>query len=153
MAKAKAPPKPITQETYDKLGGRPTTELDWETIKELCLIHCTHEEIGHIVKCDPDTLDSACKRANGMGFSQYYAIHSANGKASLRRRMYQKAVQGDVMMSIWLAKNYLKMSDKQEIKTETQVTITISPQEVRQALTQDEFIEAEATLIEETTES
>ena len=40
------------------------------------------------------------------------SMNKNKGKASLRKRMYEKAMKGNDKLLIWLSKNYLKMVDK-----------------------------------------
>lgn len=119
MAK-KAKETPKTDAPKD-LGGRPQAELDWKQIQAYCQRHCTHEEIAYFAECCIDTLDAACKRDNGIGFSEYHKKHSAGGKRSLRRMLFDAAEKGNVTAQIWLSKNLLGYSDKQEIKSEIMI--------------------------------
>ena len=80
---------------------------------------CTHEEIGAILDCCVETLDSACKSAHGVSFSDYYEQKSSNGKASLRRKQWEMALKGDRVMLIWLGKQHLGQADKLEDKHTT----------------------------------
>lgn len=87
--------------------------IDYETLQELCKIHCTGEECAAILHIDYDTLNSALKRDKHGGFSEYLKRHSADGKASLRRKQFSSAVDGgNVPMMIWLGKQHLGQLDK-----------------------------------------
>lgn len=92
-------------------AGRPKREIDWEQVKKLCYIQCTQGEIADILKCHVQTLDAACLRDHSIEFSEYYKIHTSEGKASLRRTMYKTAMRGNPAMQIWLSKNYLGMKE------------------------------------------
>jgi len=94
---------------------RPLKVIDWETVDKLCALHCLGEEIAAILKVDYDTLNSACKREKGKGFSDYFKEKSSAGKLSLRRRQYTAAVdEGNTTMLVWLGKQWLHQTDKQE---------------------------------------
>lgn len=93
--------------------ARPRKEIDWETVRKLCAIQCTGEEIASILDIDYDTLQRAVKREFNMSFADYFKKHSANGKISLRRKQYEVATSGNVPMLIWLGKQYLDQKDKQ----------------------------------------
>ena len=68
---------------------------------------------------DYDTLDRRLKEDGHGGFTEHYSKKSAGGKMSLRRRQFKSAVEdGNVQMMIWMGKQLLKQSDKQEIKSE-----------------------------------
>ena len=93
--------------------ARPKKEIDWETVRKLCAMQCTGEEIASFINVDYDTLNAAAKREHEMGFSDYFKKHSANGKISLRRKQYEVATSGNVPMLIWLGKQCLDQKDKQ----------------------------------------
>jgi len=100
----------LKDETLGK-AGRPKREIDWEQVKKLCYIQCTQGEIADILRCHVQTLDAACQRDHSIEFSEYYKIHTSEGKASLRRTMYKTAMRGNPAMQIWLSKNYLGMKE------------------------------------------
>jgi hypothetical protein len=75
---------------------------------------CTLEEIAGFFKCCEDTIENFCKREyEGRKFSDVYKENSSMGKISLRRAMFDKAInQKSTAMQIWLSKNQLGMSEK-----------------------------------------
>jgi len=88
--------------------ARPRKKIDEELLKELAMIQCTQEEMASILKCSVDTLQRR--------YSDVLAEARENGKMSLKRAMYRKAVvEGNPTMQIWLSKNWLRYSDKTEI--------------------------------------
>ena len=98
-------------------GGRPKKQIDYELVDKLCEIQCTGEEIAAVLDIDYDTLNAGIKRDKGVGFSEYFAQKRSLGKKSLRRRQWQSAVEeGNVTMMIWLGKQYLGQSDKQDVE-------------------------------------
>lgn len=100
----------LKDETLGK-AGRPKKEIDWEQVKKLCYIQCTQGEIADILRVHVQTLDAACQRDHSIEFSEYYKMHTSEGKASLRRTMYKTAMRGNPAMQIWLSKNYLGMKE------------------------------------------
>ena len=100
----------LKDETLGK-AGRPKKEIDWEQVKKLCYIQCTQGEIADILRVHVQTLDAACQRDHSIEFSDYYKMHTSEGKASLRRTMYKTAMRGNPAMQIWLSKNYLGMKE------------------------------------------
>lgn len=111
---SKNKPKPI-EDTIVNKGGRPRIELDFKTIDKLCAIQCTGEEIASVLDIDYDTLNRRLKQETGMSFTEYFIKKSGNGKASLRRRQFELAANGNVTMLVWLGKQYLSQSDKSDI--------------------------------------
>jgi hypothetical protein len=96
-------------------GGRPRKVLDYDTLDRLCAIQCTGEEIAAVLDMDYDTLNKALLREQGIGFSDYFQKKSGPGKASLRRRQFELAANGNTTMLVWLGKQYLGQTDKTDI--------------------------------------
>lgn len=78
-----------------------------EQVRKLAGIGCTNVEIADIVGCSHDTL--------ARRFKDELADGRSHGKASLRRKQWNVALSGNVTMLIWLGKQILGQSDKQEI--------------------------------------
>jgi hypothetical protein len=98
--------------------GRPKKIIDQEQFEALCEIQCTQVEICSVLKVSEKTLIKWVDETYGDTFSNIYKTKSGLGKMSLRRWQFDKAKQGSVPMLIWLGKQYLGQSDKNEI-TET----------------------------------
>ena len=84
--------------------GRPKKELDEEVIARLSQIGCTQEEIGSVIGISARTLQRR--------YADLVYENKNKGKASLRKKMWERALKGDPKMLIWLSKNYLNMVDK-----------------------------------------
>ena len=85
--------------------GRPRSKVDEKVLGNLAHIGSTIEECADILGVSARTL----KR----NFADIIHTHRNKGKASLRKKMYEKAVTKDnTHMQIWLSKNYLQMSDR-----------------------------------------
>jgi len=89
--------------------------IDPEQVRKLAAIGCTHEEIGDIVGCSHDTLTRRFRDEIDSG--------RANAKASLRRKQWETALSGNITMLIWLGKQVLGQSDKQEITQGGEIVI------------------------------
>jgi len=94
--------------------SRPLIEIDWDQVDRMCEYHCTGEEQAGILGIDYDTLNAACKRERGVGFSDYFKQKASGGKMSLRRRQFTSAMDGNSTMLVWLGKNWLGQSDQPE---------------------------------------
>jgi hypothetical protein len=84
--------------------GRPKKELDEDIIAKLSQIGCTQEEIGAVVGISARTLQRR--------YADLVAENKNKGKASLRKKMWEKALKGNEKLLIWLSKNELNMVDK-----------------------------------------
>ena len=84
--------------------GRPNKEVDKDVIAKLSQIGCTQEEIGSVVGISARTLQRR--------YADLVAENKNIGKASLRKKLWEKALKGDPKLLIWLSKNELNMVDK-----------------------------------------
>lgn len=118
-------------------SGRPKivwSEKEYGILQGLCSIQATLEEIEDVLDIDRKTLYRLCKvhykdpKGKPMDFSTVYKKYSATGKTSLRRWQFRSAENGNVSMQIWLGKQYLGQTDKQEIAQDDNSPITINVQ-------------------------
>ena len=101
-----------------KKVGRPRKEIDAVNFEKLCGLQCTLSEIAGFFDCSEDTIEAWCKREYNENFSDVFKKHSAGGKLTLRRNMLRLSEKSAVM-AIFLAKNWLGMTDNVEIKADT----------------------------------
>ena len=87
-----------------KSMGRPNKKVDEKVIANLSQIGCTQEEIGSVVGISARTLQRR--------FSDLVEENKNIGKASLRKKLWEKALKGNDKLLIWLSKNELNMVDK-----------------------------------------
>ena len=93
--------------------GRPRLQIDYKILSRLCQIGCPDYEIAKILGVSARTL-----RRN---FADFIDEHREKGKASLRKKMWDKAIKKDSTdMQKWLSKQYLGMSDKLHQTTTTE---------------------------------
>ena len=97
--------------TEKKQGaGRPKIVVDIEILKNLASIGCPDYEIASVLNISAKTL----KR----NYADIVEQFKEKGKASLRKKMWDKAVKKDnTHMQIWLSKNYLGMKDRTQTET------------------------------------
>jgi len=105
-------------------GGRPKKVIDKKQFEGMCEIQCTKEEMCNILDVDEKTLTRWCKEVYGEGFSEIYKKKSQAGKMSLRRAQFQMA-QTNTTMAIWLGKQYLGQTDKNESQYSNNVKVKI----------------------------
>ena len=84
--------------------GRPKKEIDSDVIAKLSQIGCTQEEIGSVVGISARQLQRR--------YADLVAENKNIGKASLRKKLWEKALKGNDKLLIWLSKNELNMVDK-----------------------------------------
>ena len=83
-------------------------KIDPDQIKMLASFGCTYTEIGKYFECDESTIRKRFKAKVESGKEEM--------KFSLRRAMWTSAMENNsIAMQIFMAKNYLGMSDKTAI--------------------------------------
>ena len=85
--------------------GRPKKFIDLELVERLAHIQCTHAEIAAALGTSTDTL------TRNPNFAEVYKRGAEGGRKSLRRMQFESANKGNVVMQIWLGKQYLGQTD------------------------------------------
>ncbi len=95
------------KEEIAKKGGRPRFDFSDKLplVRKLASIQCTDEEIAAGIGCSQDTLARGRKREPELDAAILEG--RANGRMSLRRAQYRKAMDGNPAMLIWLGKQVL----------------------------------------------
>jgi hypothetical protein len=100
--------------------GRPPKEINWVEFEKLCALQCTQEEFcGWFDMCS-DTLNAKVKEHYGKSFSEVFKLKKGTGKVSLRRTLWKQAEKSPAA-AIWLSKQHLGMTDKQEVQQQVEV--------------------------------
>ena len=107
---------------------RPRIKIDKEQFEKLCSIQCTQAEIAGYFRCSTDTIERWCLREYGQSFAEVFAQKRSLGKISLRRSQFRMA-ENNPTMAIWLGKQYLGQTDKQEVSVSSQDDNTIKEME------------------------
>jgi hypothetical protein len=93
-------------------GGAPEKEIDVALAVKLASINCTDVEISHMLNISHDTL--ARRKQADPEFLAAFEHSRANGKASLRRKQFERAMAGSDTMLVWLGKQLLGQRDRFE---------------------------------------
>jgi hypothetical protein len=105
--------------------GRPKKFIDLELVKKLAHIQCTYNEIASTLGVSVDTL------MRHKDFAATYKEGAEGGRKSLRRMQFESANRGNVVMQIWLGKQYLNQSDHGTIALQKlQALPDMSPQQL-----------------------
>ncbi len=94
-------------------NGRPRIPIDEKQFRGFCALQCTEEEIAGFFECSIDTINKWCKETYGETFTDVFKRFSQAGKISLRRYQFKMA-EKNPGMAIFLGKNWLGQTDKQE---------------------------------------
>lgn len=85
---------------------RPRKQVDTEKLKQLAAIGLTSAEMAAVLDVSIDTLE------------RRYRKHMEKGRqmrnASVRRKQYEMAMNGNATMLVWLGKQFLGQKDKME---------------------------------------
>ena len=88
--------------------ARPKVPLDEDAIAQMALDGAKNTDIADRLGVDEGTIRK--------GYSEILRKKRAERRMNLRRKQYEKAIRGDTVMLVWLGKNDLDQSDKQETK-------------------------------------
>jgi DNA-binding CsgD family transcriptional regulator len=88
-----------------KKKGRPSKvdEIDREVVWKLACMQCTLREIADVIGVNHETIR--------RHFSDLIEKGRSVGKKSLRRAQFEKALNGDTRLLVWLGKQYLGQQD------------------------------------------
>ena len=97
-------------------GGRPRFDFSDKLplVRKLASIQCTDEEIAAGLGCSQDTLARGRKREPDLDAAILEG--RANGRMSLRRAQYRKAMEGNPAMLIWLGKQVLGQRERVDLE-------------------------------------
>lgn len=112
----------MSKEKSIKRGrGQPKKILDEAMLFKLASEDCTVAEISSVLGCNPDTIY--------VNYSETLRRGREQGNSSLKRKMFEIAMSGNVTMLVWLSKQRLGYKDKQPEEA-TQVHFNVFMNEV-----------------------
>lgn len=97
-------------------GGSKAFNLDYDAIGLLATVGCTDEEIENLLDLSTGYLAHRKKRDKKLVTALKKGL--AQMKKSLRRAQFQKAMEGNPTMLIWLGKQFLNQKDRHEFTIE-----------------------------------
>jgi len=108
--------------------GRPRKEINWDLAEKAAALMCTGEEIAALQGVSYDTLERRVKELEEFdNFADWFKRHSAGAKKALRRAQFKNALEkNNATMQIWLGKQYLDQTDKNEaIVTNREIKVDV----------------------------
>lgn len=97
--------------------SRKKINIDWTIVDEKFAHFWEGTEIAAFLGISFDTLDRRIKEEFNTDFADYKAQKRAKGQSILRDLQLKSARDGSYVMQIWLGKQYLSQSDKQDHTT------------------------------------
>ncbi len=103
--------------------GRPPAGIDWERVDYLLEAGCSGREIASHLGYHHETLYKNCVKDHKVSFSEYSQKKRESGNVLLKVKQFEIALTGDKSLLIWLGKQRLKQSEKQEVAHSVEVGI------------------------------
>jgi DNA-binding CsgD family transcriptional regulator len=97
--------------------ARPKAKIDERQVEKLASFGCTNTEIADVFGVDDSTI--------GKRFSKILAKGRGSLKQRLRKKQISVAMGGSAALLIWLGKQYLEQSDKQQISGDQSAPLRI----------------------------
>ncbi len=92
--------------------SRKKIKIDWQKVDKLLTAGCDGTEAAASIGVHPDTLYKACESEHKMCFSAYKQQKKEKGQSLLKVIRFDKAMNGDTTMQIWLSKQILGETDR-----------------------------------------
>jgi hypothetical protein len=106
--------------------GRPRKDFNRKDFEKLCKIQSTREEIAAWFDVDPATIDRRVVEEYGATFAEVFRRYRGHGKVSLRRRQFQKALEGDSRMLKFLGANWLGQRERVEYLSSEEARLALA---------------------------
>mgnify|MGYP000869963699 CR=1 FL=1 len=99
--------------------GPPKIEFDYEDVKRIALLNPTQEEMAAFFNCSHDVIGDRMK--NDPEFANAYREGLGQGKLSIRRAQMRLVQDHNPTMCIWMGKQLLGQSDKNDHNVDLKV--------------------------------
>lgn len=114
------------------IGGRPPTKINWEVMDGILQFGARLTDCVELVGVSDVTIQKKIKEKFNMTFTEYRDLKMSKMRIKLLQKQYDSAMSGNVAMLIFLGKQYLGQSDKQEIINDSRVSLKLSHDEKRE---------------------
>ena len=91
--------------------SRPEKPIDWDKVDQLLMAGCLGTEIAPHFDIHPTNFYTRVQDKHGMGFTEYCQLKRQQGDSLLKFKQFEKAMQGDNTLLIWLGKSRLKQKE------------------------------------------
>ena len=105
--------------------ARPRSIIKWDIIDAVLSYNASKPDCAELAGISEDTLERAIKRKYKKTFTEYREVKKARIRYTLSKKQYEIAIAGNVTMLIWLGKQWLGQTDKNELDTNTTSKIKI----------------------------
>ena len=98
----------------EKKNGRPLKEIDWEKAAYFAENGATGMELASYFDMHHATFYDRVKEEQGMSWTAFASLHRKKAFIKLRNKQQEVALEGNTTMLIWLGKQYLEQTEKQD---------------------------------------
>jgi hypothetical protein len=99
--------------------SRPEKLIDWEKVDHLLMAGCKGTEIAPHFDMHVNTFYDKVKEKHNICFTDYSCIKKEQGDSLLKVCQYEKALEKDNTMMIWLGKQRLDQREPEAVRAET----------------------------------
>lgn len=94
--------------------SRPEKTINWELVDKLLMAGCPGTEIATHFDMHHDTFYRRVEDKYSIGFTAYSQEKRSRGDSMLRAKQFEKAMEGNNIMLIWLGKNRLGQKEGED---------------------------------------
>ena len=110
----------IDKKKRGKPKGSTTVAIDAEQVRKLARMQCTYDEIADVLGIARSTFQLKLQEP---AIRQAYDSGRSQGKMALRTKMFERAIDQSDRLAIFLAKNYLGMSEVVKVNEDDGSTV------------------------------
>lgn len=100
--------------------SRPEKIIDWELVDQLLIAGCLGTEIAAHFGMNANTFYNRVSDEYNMGFSEYSQQKKSHGDSLIRKAQFDKALERDNTMMIWLGKQRLGQKENHEVSIDNE---------------------------------
>lgn len=106
--------------------GRKKIIIEWDKVNHYLTCGCLGTQVAAKIGVSADTLYDRVKEEFGVDFSEYMRQKREIGEVLVKEAQFDEAVrQRNISMLIWVGKQMLGQSEKQEVKHQGQIPVQI----------------------------
>lgn len=107
-------------------SGRKKYDIDWKVVDHFLTCGCTGTQVAAKIGIGPDCLYFRVKEEFGVDFSAYRQQKRSAGETLVKEAQFDEAVRKrNTSMLIWVGKQMLGQSEKQEVTHDGKVPVQI----------------------------
>jgi hypothetical protein len=103
--------------------ARPEKPVDWKKVEHLLMAGCKGTEIAPHFDMNVETFYRKVEETYKVGFTEYSRIKKDQGDSLLRAKQFEKALEKDNTMLIWLGKQRLDQKEPDSRQTHSEINL------------------------------